>query len=47
MLESARGNGRVEELVLTDGRTIGCDVVVVGVGVAPETGWLEGTGLSR
>jgi 3-phenylpropionate/trans-cinnamate dioxygenase ferredoxin reductase subunit len=45
MLEGARGNGRVEELVLTDGRSIECDVVVVGVGVAPETGWLEGTGL--
>ena len=39
-------NGRVEELVLTDGRRIECDVVVVGVGVAPETGWLEGTGLT-
>ena len=45
MLESARGNGRVEELVLTDGRSIECDVVVVGVGVAPDTGWLKGTGL--
>jgi NADPH-dependent 2,4-dienoyl-CoA reductase/sulfur reductase-like enzyme len=45
MLESARGNGRAEELVLTDGRRIDCDVVVVGVGVAPETGWLDGTGL--
>ena len=45
MLEGVRGNGRVEELALTDGRSIECDVVVVGVGVAPETGWLEGTGL--
>jgi NADPH-dependent 2,4-dienoyl-CoA reductase/sulfur reductase-like enzyme len=45
MLEGARGDGRVEELVLTDGRSIECDVVVVGVGVAPETGWLESTGL--
>ncbi len=45
MLEGARGKGHVEELVLTDGRAIQCDVVVVGVGVAPETGWLHGTGL--
>ncbi len=45
MLEGARGNGRVEELALKDGRSIECDVVVVGIGVAPETGWLEGTGL--
>ena len=45
MLESARGNGRVEELTLKDARTVECDVVVVGVGVAPETGWLESTGL--
>ena len=33
MLESARGNGRVEELVLADGARIACDAVVVGVGV--------------
>jgi 3-phenylpropionate/trans-cinnamate dioxygenase ferredoxin reductase component len=45
MLERARGTGRVEELILTDGRSIECDVVVVGVGVAPEMSWLNGTGL--
>lgn len=46
MLESARGRaGRVEELVLADGRAIACDAVVVGVGTAPATGWLEGSGL--
>jgi len=44
-LEGARGNGRVEELVLADGRLVGCDTVVVGVGVAPAVGWLHGTSL--
>ncbi len=46
-LESGRGNGRVEELVLADGRRIECDVVVVGVGVSPSVGWLAGTGLEE
>jgi NADPH-dependent 2,4-dienoyl-CoA reductase/sulfur reductase-like enzyme len=46
MLESARGRaGRVEELVLADTRTVPCDAVLVGVGTAPATGWLEGSGL--
>jgi NADPH-dependent 2,4-dienoyl-CoA reductase/sulfur reductase-like enzyme len=45
MLDGARGRSRVEELVLADGRTIKCDVVVVGVGVALEMDWLGGTGL--
>jgi NADPH-dependent 2,4-dienoyl-CoA reductase/sulfur reductase-like enzyme len=44
-LEDARGNGRVEELVLADGRRIDCETVVVGVGVAPSVGWLRGTAL--
>lgn len=44
-LSGARGNGRVEELCLTDGRSIACDAVVVGVGVAPAAGWLAGSGL--
>ncbi len=31
-LTGARGNGRVEELLLAGGRTVACDTVVVGVG---------------
>jgi NADPH-dependent 2,4-dienoyl-CoA reductase/sulfur reductase-like enzyme len=40
------GNGRVERVRLDDGNTVDADVVVVGVGVAPVTGWLEGSGLT-
>jgi 3-phenylpropionate/trans-cinnamate dioxygenase ferredoxin reductase subunit len=40
------GDGRVERVRLGDGTTIDADVVVVGVGVVPETGWLEGSGLT-
>lgn len=42
---SIEGRGRVERVVLTDGSSLGADVVVVGVGVYPTTGWLEGSGL--
>jgi NADPH-dependent 2,4-dienoyl-CoA reductase/sulfur reductase-like enzyme len=45
MLEGARGNGRVEELTLAGGRAVACDTVVVGVGTAPATAWLRGSGL--
>lgn len=44
-LTGARGNGRVEELLLAGGRTVACDAVVVGVGVAPAAGWVAGSGL--
>jgi 3-phenylpropionate/trans-cinnamate dioxygenase ferredoxin reductase component len=44
-IAEARGNGRVEQLVLADGERIDCDAVVVGVGVAPAAGWVAGTGL--
>ena len=30
---------------LADGERLGCDAVVVGVGIAPATGWLAGSGL--
>jgi len=45
MVETASGNGRVEELCLADGRRIDCDTVVVGIGVRPSTDWLDGSGL--
>ena len=41
-----RGTKRVEAVVLADGSVLEADVVVVGVGVAPTTGWLEGSGLT-
>ncbi len=47
MLEGARGNGRVEELVLAGGEAVACDAVVVGVGTAPATAWLRGSGLDE
>jgi NADPH-dependent 2,4-dienoyl-CoA reductase/sulfur reductase-like enzyme len=45
MLEGARGNGAVEELILTGGERLECHAVVVGVGVSPAAEWLEGSGL--
>jgi 3-phenylpropionate/trans-cinnamate dioxygenase ferredoxin reductase component len=39
------GTDRVERVRLADGTTIDADLVVVGVGVTPSTGWLEGSGL--
>jgi NADPH-dependent 2,4-dienoyl-CoA reductase/sulfur reductase-like enzyme len=47
MLEGARGEGRVEELVLAGGARLACDAVVVGVGTAPATAWLAGSGLDE
>jgi NADPH-dependent 2,4-dienoyl-CoA reductase/sulfur reductase-like enzyme len=40
-----RGNGRVEELVLSDERVLQCDALVVAIGVAPALDWLEGSPL--
>ena len=39
------GNGRVTGVRLGDGSVVEADVVVVGVGVMPETDWLESSGL--
>jgi NADPH-dependent 2,4-dienoyl-CoA reductase/sulfur reductase-like enzyme len=39
------GTARVEQVRLTVGSVVAADVVVVGIGVAPATGWLEGSGL--
>lgn len=35
-----------DRVELADGRALRCDVVVVGVGARPDTGWLEGSGLA-
>ncbi|MDP9335246.1 MAG: FAD-dependent oxidoreductase [Actinomycetota bacterium] len=40
------GAGQVRGVRLGDGSVIAADVVVVGVGVVPETAWLEGSGLT-
>jgi 3-phenylpropionate/trans-cinnamate dioxygenase ferredoxin reductase subunit len=40
------GDARVEGVRLASGERIPADVVVVGIGVAPETRWLEGSGLA-
>ncbi len=39
------GAGRVERVRLSDGSAVEADVVVVGIGVAPCTEWLEGSGI--
>lgn len=38
------GDRRVERVELSDGTSIDADVVVVAIGVTPETHWLEGNG---
>ena len=40
------GHGRLTGIRLSDGSTIAADVAVVGVGVTPNTAWLEGSGLT-
>jgi NADPH-dependent 2,4-dienoyl-CoA reductase/sulfur reductase-like enzyme len=40
------GTDRVERLRLDDGTMLDADVVVVGVGAAPATAWLDGSGLA-
>ncbi len=37
--------GRVNRVELSDGESVVVDVVVIGIGVTPNTGWLEGSGL--
>jgi NADPH-dependent 2,4-dienoyl-CoA reductase/sulfur reductase-like enzyme len=39
------GAGRVAGVRLQSGELVAADLVVVGVGVSPVTGWLEGAGL--
>ncbi|MGC9670723.1 NAD(P)/FAD-dependent oxidoreductase [Planosporangium sp. 12N6] len=43
---AVEGDGRVERVRLTDGTVLPADLVVVGIGAAPATGWLDGSGLT-
>ncbi|GAB2869749.1 NAD(P)/FAD-dependent oxidoreductase [Nocardioides pacificus] len=45
-VRAIEGDGRVERVVLEDGTSIPADLVVVGIGVIPSVGWLEGCGLT-
>ena len=45
-LEGLRGGKQVEEVVLTDGRTLRADAVVVGIGVTPRTDLAEAAGVA-
>jgi NADPH-dependent 2,4-dienoyl-CoA reductase/sulfur reductase-like enzyme len=40
------GGDRVTHVRLADGSLVDADLVVVGIGVTPNTGWLEGSGLA-
>jgi 3-phenylpropionate/trans-cinnamate dioxygenase ferredoxin reductase subunit len=45
-VSACAGGTRVERVVLSDGAEVPADVVVVGVGVAPNTDWLVSSGLA-
>jgi NADPH-dependent 2,4-dienoyl-CoA reductase/sulfur reductase-like enzyme len=44
-VERLEGSGRVERVILSDGSWVDADLVVVGIGVAPNVGWLADSGL--
>jgi 3-phenylpropionate/trans-cinnamate dioxygenase ferredoxin reductase subunit len=44
-VERVLGDDVVHGLALTDGTTVPADLVVVGIGVVPETAWLDGSGV--
>ncbi|MEM7326782.1 MAG: FAD-dependent oxidoreductase, partial [Actinomycetota bacterium] len=43
--ERTDGSGQVAAVVLTDGTTVPADLVIIGIGVVPNTDWLTGSGL--
>jgi 3-phenylpropionate/trans-cinnamate dioxygenase ferredoxin reductase subunit len=45
-VDAIEGGDRVETIRLADGSTIPADVVVVGIGVTPNTHWLESSGIA-
>ncbi len=45
-VEAVTGDDRVASVCLSDGEELDADLVVVGIGVVPNTEWLEGSGLT-
>jgi NADPH-dependent 2,4-dienoyl-CoA reductase/sulfur reductase-like enzyme len=44
-VSALEGKGRVERARLSDGTAVDADLIVVGVGVTPNTDWLDASGL--
>lgn len=44
-VKAIEGDGRVEQVVLSDGTSLDADLVVVGIGAEPTTDWLTDSGL--
>lgn len=44
-VRAVEGGDHVERVVLDDGTILPADLVVAGIGIAPSTGWLQGSGL--
>ena len=44
--ERLEGDGRIERVVLEDGRQLPADLVIAGIGVRPATGFLRGVSLA-
>lgn len=40
------GEGRAERVALADGTSVDAEAVVVGIGVAPNAGWVAGSGIT-
>jgi NADPH-dependent 2,4-dienoyl-CoA reductase/sulfur reductase-like enzyme len=45
-VRSGAERGRVSAVLLDDGRSLPADIVVLGIGAVPCTGWLEGSGVA-
>jgi 3-phenylpropionate/trans-cinnamate dioxygenase ferredoxin reductase subunit len=45
-VDRIEGAGRAERVVLTDGRELDADLVVVGLGAVPAVDWLNGSGVA-
>ncbi|MGH8854190.1 MAG: patatin-like phospholipase family protein, partial [Telluria sp.] len=45
-IKAIRGAGRAQSVLTRDGREFPCDLMAIGIGVEPDTGFLEGSGIT-